>query len=230
VLNLVYLCRSYGLEEPAAYWEGVTKVNDYQMQRFARAIVARLFDTVSGKRIALLGFAFKKDTGDVRESAAAYVAALLLAERAELRAHDPKADALAMALETRAAGETMGLGLDAAACLGLGAGAGGPAPLFSMHEDALAACEGAHAVVVLTEWPQFRALDWRRVYAACSKPAFVFDGRNLLDHAALRALGFEVQGIGKPQQPQQAAPGAAAEPAAAAEPGAGAAAAAAGNA
>ena len=230
VLNLVYICRSYGLREPADYWLGVVDMNAWQIARFARNIVGRLFDSIAGKRVALLGFAFKKDTGDVRESAAAYVAALLLAERAELRAHDPKAAPAAMVAETRAAAEVLGLDLDLGLCLGLGlerfdaagqpqpqpqppasapapisAGAGAPAsPLFTAHGDAYAACEGAHAVVVLTEWPQFKALDWRRIHAACAKPAFVFDGRNLLDHAALRAIGFEVLGIGKPP-PAQAA-------------------------
>ena len=197
------------------------------MARFSRSIVSRLFDTVSGKRIALLGFAFKKNTGDVRESAAAYVAALLLAERAELRVYDPRASPEAMAAETRSAAAALGLELDLAACLGPGpdgiaatpaatpaaaaaaappapsaaagtSAAGRPPPLLSAHGDAYAACEGAHAVVVLTEWPEFRALDWRRVHAGCAKPAFVFDGRNLLDPDALRAAGFEVLGIGKP--------------------------------
>ena len=185
-------------------------LDSYQLGRFAHSIVGRLFGSVHGKRIALLGFAFKKDTGDVRESPAAYVAAWLLAERAQLRAHDPKAQPAAMALETQAAAEALGLGLDLSACgLGQGKGqgqgqgqdAGGvaaAAPLFTVHAEAYAACEGAHAVVVLTEWPCFRELDWRRIYAACAKPAWVFDGRNLLDAAALREIGFGVQGIGKP--------------------------------
>jgi len=235
VLNLVYICRSYGLREPADYWQGVVDMNAWQIARFARNIVGRLFDSIAGKRVALLGFAFKKDTGDVRESAAAYVAALLLAERAELRAHDPKAAPAAMVAETRAAAEALGLDLDLGLCLGLGlarfdtagqpqphqsalapalapapapspiaVGPSEPVPLFTSHSDAYVACEGAHAVVVLTEWPQFKALDWRRIHAACAKPAFVFDGRNLLDHAALRAIGFEVLGIGKPPPAQDA--------------------------
>jgi UDPglucose 6-dehydrogenase len=186
ILNLVYLCRSYGLEEVAAYWEQVVRLNDYQKGRFARAIVARLFNTITGKRIALLGFAFKKDTGDVRESAAAYVAKALLAERAQLAVFDPQVRRVAMLEEL-----DYTCGVNEATQPGLGA-------LLTTADDAYAACAGAHAVVVLTEWEAFRALDWRAIYASMTKPAFVFDGRNLLSHKDLRAIGFEVHSIGKP--------------------------------
>ena len=186
ILNLVYLCRAEGLPEVAAYWEGVVTINAWQRGRFARAVVARLFNTVAGKRLALLGFAFKADTGDARESAAAHVAAALLQERAQLRVHDPQV-ARATMLEELA----YSCGLSEAALPGMGA-------LLSAHDDAYAAAEGAHAVLVLTEWRAFRALDWRRIFAAMAKPAFVFDGRNLLPHEELREIGFEVHAIGKP--------------------------------
>jgi UDPglucose 6-dehydrogenase len=96
ILNLVYLCESRGLPEVAAYWQQVVSMNDYQKTRFAHNMVARMFGSVTGKRIALLGFAFKKDTGDVRESAAAYIAKALLAERADIHVFDPKVSRAAM--------------------------------------------------------------------------------------------------------------------------------------
>ena len=180
LLNLVYLCRSYGLEEVADYWQQVVRINDYQKSRFARAVVERLFNTVTGKRIALLGFAFKKDTGDVRESAAAYVAKALLEERAQLHVFDPQVRRTAMLEEL-----DYTCGVNAATLPGLDA-------LLASEGDAYAACAGAHAVVCLTEWDAFRALDWRRVFDGMAKPAFVFDGRNILAHDELRKIGFEV--------------------------------------
>ena len=170
----------------AACREQVVRLNDYQKSRFARAIVARLFNTITGKRIALLGFAFKKDTGDVRESAAAYVAKALLAERAKLVVYDPQVRRVSMLEEL-----DYTCHLNEASQPGMGA-------LLATADDAYAACAGSHAVVVLTEWDAFRALDWRAIYASMTKPAFVFDGRNLLPHKELRAIGFEVHAIGKP--------------------------------
>ena len=186
ILNLVYLCRSYGLAEVADYWDSVVSMNEWQKERFARLILSRLFNSVQGKRIALLGFAFKKDTGDVRESAAAYVAAKLIEERAALAVYDPKVKRAAMLEELEYT-----CGVTAANTPGLDR-------LLGAEADPYAACAGAHAVVVLTEWDAFKALDWARIYAAMSKPAFLFDGRNILNHAGLRALGFEVYAVGSP--------------------------------
>ena len=186
ILNLVYLCRTYGLSEVADYWLSVVAMNDWQMARFSRVMLAALFNSVQGKRIALLGFAFKKDTGDVRESAAAYVAKQLIQERALLRVFDPKVKRVAMLEEL-----DYTCGVNAANTPGLDA-------LLQADDDAYAACAGAHAVAILTEWTQFSLLDWPRIYAGMSKPAFLFDGRNILDAAAMRALGFQVYSIGKP--------------------------------
>jgi UDPglucose 6-dehydrogenase len=183
ILNLVYLCEHYGLREPAEYWRQVVVINDWQKARFVRRIVSTMFDTVAGKRIAVLGFAFKMDTNDTRESAAIDLCRALLAEKAELTIVDPRvpAEAVLMDLE-RATGRP----------------AEDLASQVSCTPDPYAAADGAHAVAVLTEWDQFRELDFRRIYASMKKPAFVFDGRNVLPLDALRDIGFEAHGIGKP--------------------------------
>lgn len=178
ILNLVYLCEHFGLPEVAAYWEQVVKMNDYQKQRFTRRMVKTLYNTVSGKRIAVLGFAFKKDTNDTRESAAIYVCRDLLEERAELSIFDPKVP------ETLIHSEICGE-------------PGATHPAVEVCDDAYAAAAGAHAIAILTEWDQFKDLDWQRIYDSMLKPASVFDGRNLLDLRALSAIGFEVYAIGK---------------------------------
>jgi UDPglucose 6-dehydrogenase len=186
ILNLVYLCHSYGLTTVAEYWHSVVKLNDYQKTRFAEMMVARMFHTVAGKRIAVLGFAFKKDTGDVRESAAAYVVKTLLSEKADLWVYDPKVKSVAMLEEldyTCGVNETNTPDLH---------------KLLHMADDVYEACAGAHAVAVMTEWDMFKTLDWARIHAGMAKPAFVFDGRNILNIPALRDIGFEVYAVGKP--------------------------------
>jgi UDPglucose 6-dehydrogenase len=191
ILNLVYLCRTYGLAEVADYWNSVVGINDWQMQRFSRTMLDSLFNSVQGKRIALLGFAFKKDTGDVRESAAAYVAKALLQEKAQLQIYDPKVKRVAMLEEL-----DYTCGMNAANTPDL-------ERLLACAEDPYAACKGAHAVAVLTEWDAFKTLDWARIFEGMSKPAFLFDGRNILNAAAVRAIGFHFYAIGKPLEHEQ---------------------------
>ncbi len=173
ILNLVYLCESYGLTESAAYWQQVVSMNDWQQDRFVRNMVGRMFNTVSGKRIAMFGFAFKKDTGDTRESPAIRVARQLVEERAHVVITDPKALANA-AVDLRDLGDRV-----------------------VYEPDPYAAAQGAHAIALMTEWDCYAQLDFGRIYAGMMKPAFVFDGRNRLDHQALYELGFNVYGIGK---------------------------------
>tara|TARA_R110002050_G_scaffold270114_2_gene413049 strand:+ start:1281 stop:2693 length:1413 start_codon:yes stop_codon:yes gene_type:complete len=182
ILNLVYIARSYGLQAVADYWEQVIIMNDHQKKRFAQNIVSTLFNTVSGKKIAFLGWAFKKDTNDTRESAAIYVADELLAERAEVTVYDPKVKRAQMLgdlnyLNTREPVENEAL--------------------LSSAEDAYQACSGAHAIAVLTEWDEFKDLDWQKIYQQMAKPAFVFDGRAILKKADLEKIGFQVYRIGK---------------------------------
>lgn len=177
VLNLVYLCGHFGLPEVAAYWNQVIQMNDWQKHRFSERVVRTLFNTVSGKRIAVLGFAFKKDTNDTRESAAIQVCRELLEERASLAIYDPKVESTQI-------------------CKDLEIEPGNKNVEFAKNAEQAAA--GAHALLVLTEWDEFRDLDFDAVYASMVKPAWVFDGRNLLDHARLRQIGFRVYSVGKP--------------------------------
>jgi UDPglucose 6-dehydrogenase len=174
ILNLVYIARSLALNEVADYWEQVVRVNEWQQDRFVRQMIAEMFNTLAGKRIAVFGFAFKADTGDTRQSPAIRVCKELLDERAELRITDPKALANAR-LEL------------------------GENELIEYVTDPYRAAEGAHAVALVTDWQLYRDLDYQRIYRSMTKPAFLFDGRNLLDHQALFHLGFNVVPIGKPR-------------------------------
>jgi UDPglucose 6-dehydrogenase len=174
ILNLVYLCEHYGLHEVAAYWEQVVVMNEYQQARFVSNIVQSMFNTVAGKRIVLLGAAFKANTNDTRESPALNVCRALLEERAEVVINDPHA-------------------LDNAR-----ADLGDAAKQVTFEPDPYAAAEGAHALALLTEWPQFTELDYEVIYNSMVKPAFIFDGRNILDHRGLHAIGFNVYAIGRP--------------------------------
>jgi UDPglucose 6-dehydrogenase len=183
ILNLVYLCEHYGLHEPAEYWRRVIAINDWQKTRFVKRMVDAMFNTVSGKRIAVLGFAFKKDTNDTRESAAIDVCRGLIAENAELAIVDPKVPA-----------ETIWADLEHAT----GKRRSDLQSVVVNEPDVYKATAGAHAIAVMTDWGQFRSLDFERIYGQMQKPAFVFDGRDVLPHSALRDIGFEVYAIGKP--------------------------------
>jgi UDPglucose 6-dehydrogenase len=173
ILNLVYICRTYGLEDVANYWESVVRINDWQQTRFVRTMLANMFNTVAGKRIALFGFAFKADTGDTRESAGIAVARQLLEEHAHVVVTDPKAIDNARQELSDVADRVV------------------------FEPDPYRAAEGAHALAVLTEWQLYRTLDYARIFASMEKPAFIFDGRNILDRRALFDLGFNVFAIGK---------------------------------
>jgi UDPglucose 6-dehydrogenase len=174
ILNLVYLCRAEGLAEVADYWEGVIRINEHQRNRFIATMLNAMFNTLAGKKICLLGFAFKANTGDTRESPAITIARKLLEEQAHVVVSDPQA--LPNAREDLA----------------------GAAGRLEFHEDPYEAARGAHAIAVLTEWDVYRALDFDTIYREMAKPAFLFDGRNILDHRRLFELGFNVYPIGKP--------------------------------
>lgn len=177
ILNLTYLCQHYDLPEVAAYWESVVKINDWQKSRFSGRIVSDLFNTVSGKHIGILGFAFKKDTNDTRETAAIAVCRDLLAEGAKVHVYDPQVS------EEQIRADVLGTGTN---------------PNLIVVKTALEACDGAHAVAVLTEWDEFKDLDFQKIYGGMLKPAFLFDGRNILPHAKLKEMGYRVFAIGKP--------------------------------
>lgn len=177
IYNLVYLCEHYQLPEVATYWESVIEINDWQKERFVTKIVKALFNTVADKRIAVLGFAFKKDTNDTRESPAIGIVRELMAEKASVVVYDPQVP------EAQILHDVLGTGTDS--------------PRLTVASSAENAATGAHALVVLTEWDEFKTLDFARIYEVMPKPAFIFDGRNILPAAALRKIGFRVYAIGK---------------------------------
>ncbi len=181
ILNLVYISKAFGLNEVADYWEQVIIMNDHQKRRFSKNIVQTLYNTVSGKKITFLGWAFKKDTNDTRESAAIYVADDLINEQANIAMYDPKVGEKQMLadldyLETRKPADNV--------------------KHTTYFNDPYEACKNAHAVAILTEWDEFKDYDWQKIYDNMLKPAFVFDGRNLLDRDKLKSIGFVYQSIG----------------------------------
>jgi UDPglucose 6-dehydrogenase len=187
ILNLVYLCRHFNLPEVADYWEKVIQINDYQRRRFAQQIVESLFNTVSDKKITFLGWAFKKDTNDTRESAAIYVAYELLKDKAEIHIYDPKVSKLQIMNDISHLLHQEGDDVHLSSFL----------EKIRVYHEPYSATDKSYAIAVLTEWDEFKSLDWSRIYQNMHKPAFVFDGRNILNVKALREIGFEVKNIGK---------------------------------
>ncbi|NLO23621.1 MAG: nucleotide sugar dehydrogenase [Fibrobacter sp.] len=173
ILNLVYICSYYGLSEVADYWESVVKINEWQTHRFVARMLEKMFNTIAGKRIAVYGFAFKANTGDTRESPANLVVRDLLEEQALPVISDPKAIPEAK----RDLQDVI--------------------TKVEFEEDEYKAAQDSHAIVVCTEWSHYAQLDWKRIYDSMEKPAFVFDGRNVLDESMLRKIGFEVTSVGK---------------------------------
>ena len=174
ILNLVYICETYGLQDVANYWENVVRINTYQQSRFVQNITRALFNTVANKRITLFGFAFKADTGDIRESPGIYVTKKLLEEHAHVVITDPKALKNAEK-ELREFNEQV-----------------------EFSADPYTAAQKSHAIAVVTEWNLYKTLDYEKIYLSMEKPAFIFDGRNILDHETLFDIGFNVYPIGRP--------------------------------
>merc|ERR1712060_426898 len=179
ILNLVYICESEGLPEVAKYWQQVVDMNEHQKATFSGRIISSLFNTVTAKKICVFGFAFKKDTGDVRETPALTVCHMLMQDGAIVHVYDPKVQRDDAMLEFKYHGMEVG------------------DEQFVFAASPSAAAEGAHAIVVLTEWDEFKQYPYHEFYTRMLKPAFLFDGRNMLDHAGLQKIGFEVHCIGK---------------------------------
>jgi UDPglucose 6-dehydrogenase len=175
IFNLVYLCRNYGLDEVADYWESVVKMNEYQVERFVLKMLKSMFNTIADKRIALFGFAFKANTGDTRESPAIYVTKKLLSEMAKVAITDPQALGNAK-IELKECKENV-----------------------EYCSDPYAAAKNAHAIAVLTEWECYKTLDYKKIFESMEKPAFIFDGRNTLPHKELFEIGFNVIPLGMPE-------------------------------
>lgn len=189
ILNLVYICRSLGLEEVADYWEQVIIMNDYQKRRFADKIISTLYNTVSGKKIAFLGWAFKKDTNDTRETAAMYVADHLMDDQAIIHVYDPQVPKEQILKDIEYVYETTGRRTKDAKRVA--------EEQIIVHNDPYEATKEAHAIAVLTEWDEFKDYDWDKIYQQTLKPSFLFDGRNILNHQDLHNNGFKVYPIGK---------------------------------
>ena len=173
ILHLTYLCQQYGLHEVAAYWESVVRINDYQRERFVSTMLQAMFNTLNGKRICLLGFAFKANTGDTRESPAIYIAKRLLEERAEPIISDPHA-------LPNARKDMEGI-----------------EGTVSYKQDPYEAARGCHATAILTEWSIYKELDFQNIFEQMVKPAYIFDGRNIIDHQKCFDIGFNIYPIGK---------------------------------
>ncbi len=174
ILSLVYLCEHYQLNEIAAFWEQVVSINDYQMERYVRRILQAMFNTLAGKKLAVFGFAFKPDTGDTRAAPAIYICKRLLEEKACLKITDPYAlDNARKDLQ-------------------------GAEEKVDFIEDPYQAAEGAHGIALITEWSLYKELDYQKIFDTMEKPAFIFDGRNHLDHQPLYEIGFNVYPVGKP--------------------------------
>ncbi|MBN1829381.1 MAG: nucleotide sugar dehydrogenase [Deltaproteobacteria bacterium] len=174
IMNLVYLCRSYGLNEAADYWEGVIKINECQKERFVLTMLRAMFNTLADKRICLFGFAFKANTGDTRESPAIYIARKLLEEQAVVVITDPKALENARRDLAGMKGEILFI------------------------DDPYEAAAASDALAVMTEWDLYKDLDFERIFDSMTKPAFIFDGRNILDRKKLFDMGFNIYAVGKP--------------------------------
>ena len=174
ILNLVYICERYGLHEVAQYWENVVKINEYQEGRFVQKMIHAMFNTIAHKRIALFGFAFKANTGDTRESPAIYVARKLVEEHARVVITDPEAlqNAEHDLKDVR--------------------------EFVEFETDPYKAVQDAHAIAIMTEWDLYKTLDYNKIFENMEKPAFLFDGRNILDHQKIHEIGFNVYPIGKP--------------------------------
>lgn len=182
ILNLVYIAQSYGLNEVAEYWEQVIHLNNYQKRRFAQNIVKELFNSVAGKKIAMLGWAFKKDTNDTRESAAIDVAKVLLEEQAELHIFDPKVSEIQILTDLLKYNQFNENEIK---------------QKVFVHHNIDEVFVKAHAVVISTEWDEFVSYDWEQIKKQMQKPSFIFDGRNVLDKMQMESFGFQYRGIGK---------------------------------
>lgn len=183
ILSLVYISEGLNLPDVANYWQQVIDMNEYQKTRFSKKIIECMFNTVTDKRISILGFAFKKDTGDTRETPARYVCKMLLEEGANLNVYDPKVEQRQIMADLTDATVT-----DCPEHV---------RDVVKVYDDPYEAVNGAHALVICTEWDEFVDLDYRRIYQSMMKPAFIFDGRKILNHDQLQQIGFNVQTIGK---------------------------------
>ena len=179
LLNIVYLCRYYGLEEPANYWEQVIFLNEWQKKRISKLIIQAFFGTLSSKKIVLLGFSFKSNTNDIRESPSITIAKDLLENGANLYIHDPKVsesqilNAMKKAITNSTEGECF----------------------FS--KDLNSVFIDADAIVILTEWDDYFNISWKNVCKLMRKPSWLFDSRGIVENKDLLGTNFNFWKVGK---------------------------------
>jgi len=172
ILNLVYLCKYYGLEEVAEYWHQVVKINDYQKQRFAKKIIEGLNGTVKNKKITILGWAFKKDTNDSRESSSIYVTHYLLEEEAEIHIYDPMIKKNQILQDLNYLWDSLEVSKNLKEKY---------LEKINVHKDYSNAIEKSFAIAILTEWDEFKNYNWNEIVSKLMKPIRIFDGRRLLN-------------------------------------------------
>ena len=182
LLNLVYLSKYYGLDEVSDYWEQVIKLNNWQKKRISSIIVEKLFGTVSLKKILILGFAFKSNTNDTRESSAILISKELLENGAKLFIHDPQVNPHQIQME---------LGENPTNVNKYEEGS------WSYSEDLYVSAIDADAIVILTEWEIYKNLDWLKLYQIMRRPSWVFDTRSIVNQEQVQNIGFKFWGLGR---------------------------------
>lgn len=188
ILNLVYLCKTYQLDEVANYWEQVVTINNYQKNRFAEIIIKTLFNTVTSKKIGILGWAFKKNTDDTRESASIYVTDRLIEDGAKVCIYDPKVSSKKVIIDLTTLWESRNYPEDKIQNL---------LKQVEIVKTADGVINNAHGVAILTEWDDFTKINWEANFSKMKQPAFLFDGRNILDSDNIYPLGYQLYQIGK---------------------------------
>ena len=184
ILNLVYLCNFYGLKEVADYWIGVIKINDWQQKRIYNLVVRKLFGNLSFKKIAVLGFSFKANTNDTRDSPAIHIVKDFLSEGAKVGIHDPKvtqeqiSDALKIYKDQYPKKESINTSI------------------WEKNADIYETISNADAIILLTPWKEYSELDWHRISSLMRKPSWVFDTRSFLNRNTIESLGINFWSIG----------------------------------
>ena len=187
ILNLVYISRSYGLNEVADYWLKVIEINDYQRNRFAKNILSSLFNTVNNKIITFFGWAFKKDTNDTRESSSIYVAFKLISEGAVINIFDPKVKKERVIDDIKILCESKSFTKEKSDAF---------ISKLNFFESPLESCQDSHAIAILTEWDEFKDYDYKKIFNVMNKPSHIFDGRKILNKIELKKIGFQSYEIG----------------------------------
>lgn len=196
VLNLVYLSECLQLPEVADYWHKVIEMNDYQRTRAAHRIVKCLHSTVDNKRLAIFGFAFKANTGDTRESSAKYICLQLLEESAKLRVYDPKVPHDKIRQDLNVCNRR-------SKQVDKDHNHNNLADSVEVFDDPYECTQECHAIIICTDWSEFAHYDYSRIYQSMVKPAYIFDGRRLLNADSMRKIGFNVESIGSGGQPRE---------------------------